>query len=78
VKQQIIDLDTVTQALKYVLVIDWEAFSPLANHIMERYKVKVHHFQNFEWLAMQARNSLGEEWKNYFNNTSITNPGNST
>ncbi|HKM77191.1 MAG TPA: DUF4760 domain-containing protein [Candidatus Bathyarchaeia archaeon] len=70
VQQRIIDLDTVTEALKYVVVIDWEAVSPLANHIMERYKVKVHHFQNFEWLAMQARNSLGEEWKNYFDNTS--------
>jgi 16S rRNA A1518/A1519 N6-dimethyltransferase RsmA/KsgA/DIM1 with predicted DNA glycosylase/AP lyase activity len=36
VKQRIIDLNTVTEALKYLVVADWEAFSPLANHLMER------------------------------------------
>lgn len=70
VKQRIIDLDTVTEALKYLVVADWEAFSPLASHLMERYRAKVHHFQNFQWLAMQARNNLGDEWKNYFDNAS--------
>jgi len=37
VKQRIIDLDSITEALSYLVVADWEAFSPLANHIMERY-----------------------------------------
>ncbi len=41
-----------------MIVYDWERFQPLVKHIMERYKVPVNPYENFEWLATETRRFL--------------------
>ena len=54
-KDKIVDLSTVRNALQYLVVFDWEAFAPVTNHLMERFKLAVNPWENFEWLAQETK-----------------------
>jgi len=58
VREGIIDLTIAIHSLRYLLVFDWQRFEPLVKHIMERYKVPVNPYENFEWLAQETRKYL--------------------
>jgi len=58
VREGIIDLTIAIHSLRYLLVYDWQRFEPLTKHLMERYKVPVNPYENFEWLAQETRKYL--------------------
>jgi len=58
VREGIIDLTIAIHSLRYLIVFDWQAFEPLVKHLMERYKVPVNPYENFEWLAQETRKVL--------------------
>ncbi len=58
VKEGIIDLTIAVHSLRYLIVYDWDRFQPLVKHLMERYKVLVNPYENFEWLATETRRFL--------------------
>jgi hypothetical protein len=60
VREKVIDLATIRNALQNLVVIDWEAFSPLSAHLMQRFNIKVNPWQNFEWLASETRKYMQE------------------
>jgi hypothetical protein len=57
-KDNIVDLRTIRNALQYLVVTDWDAFSPLSKHLMERFKLTVNPWGSFEWLADETRRHL--------------------
>jgi hypothetical protein len=57
----VVDLQLLRSTLQYLVVWDWEAFSPLSKHFMERFKVSVHPWENFEWLAEGNRKYMAEK-----------------
>jgi hypothetical protein len=63
VKEGIIDLTVAVHSLRYLLVFDWQRFEPLTKHLMERYKVPVNPYENFEWLARETRKYLQTQGK---------------
>jgi len=58
VREGIIDFTIAIHSLRYLLVFDWQRFEPLVKHLMERYKVPVNPYENFEWLAHETRKYL--------------------
>lgn len=58
VRESIIDLTIAVHSLRYLIVFDWDRFEPLVKHLMERYKVPVNPYENFEWLASETRKYL--------------------
>ncbi|HVH14844.1 MAG TPA: hypothetical protein VNA15_03890, partial [Candidatus Angelobacter sp.] len=58
VREGIIDFTIAIHSLRYLLVFDWQRFEPLVKHLMERYKVPVNPYENFEWLAQETRKFL--------------------
>lgn len=58
VREGIIDLTIAVHSLRYLIVFDWDRFQPLTKHLMDRYKVPVNPYENFEWLASQTRKYL--------------------
>ena len=58
VREGIIDFTIAIHSLRYLLVFDWQRFEPLVKHLMERYKVPVNPYENFEWLAQETRKYL--------------------
>jgi hypothetical protein len=63
VKEGIIDLTIAVHSLRYLIVFDWEIFQQLVKHLMERYKVPVNPYENFEWLATETRRFLQSSGK---------------
>lgn len=58
----LIDIITLTRTFKYLVILDWQAFEPIAKHIQKRYGFKRNEiFQNFEWLANQTNRILREK-----------------
>lgn len=57
-REGLIEISIVRNALQYLVVFDWEAFSPLSRHLMERYGLKVNAWRNFEWLAEDVRGQM--------------------
>jgi len=41
VKESIIDLKTVMNALKYIVVVDWATMAPMLNYLNGEYKLKI-------------------------------------
>jgi hypothetical protein len=70
VREGIIDLTIAVHSLRYLIVYDWDRFQPLVKHLMERYKVPVNPYENFEWLASQTRRFLAESGKIHTEDTS--------
>jgi hypothetical protein len=60
---EVIDLELLRSSLQYLVVWDWDAFSPFSKHFMERYKLSIHPWKNFEWLAAENRKSMAEREK---------------
>ena len=60
IRDGILDGPTVMNALQYLVVFDWNAFAPLSNYLMRRYKLRVNAWQNFEWLAQETRQRMEE------------------
>ncbi|MBO0887563.1 DUF4760 domain-containing protein [Candidatus Bathyarchaeota archaeon] len=58
VKEGIIDQTIAVHSLRYLVVSDWDRFQPLVKHLMERFKVSVNPYSNFEWLASETRKFL--------------------
>ncbi len=66
VKDGIIDKQTILNALQYLVVIDWEAFAPLLEHLSQRYGERfkeaiTNPWENFQWLAEESRKYLTEK-----------------
>ena len=57
-REGIVDLKTITNALQYLVVVDWNAFSPLDKHLMDRYKLSVSPWGNFKWLSDEVDNRM--------------------
>ena len=57
-RDKIVDLRTIRNALQYLVVIDWDIFSPLSKHLMERYNLSANPWANFEWLAEETRKHM--------------------
>jgi hypothetical protein len=76
VKEGIIDLTIAIHSLRYLIISDWQVFEPLVKHLMERYKVPVNPYENFEWLAKETRKALEESGKigDAFGRLSSTKP----
>jgi hypothetical protein len=58
VKDGIVDGQTMMNALQYLVVVDWNAFAPLSDHLMQRFKISVTPWQNFRWLAEETRKQM--------------------
>src|SRR5207237_4958340 len=58
VREGIIDFTIAIHSLRYLLVFDWQRFEPCVKHLMERLKVPVNPYENFEWLAQETRKYL--------------------
>ncbi|HXQ91780.1 MAG TPA: hypothetical protein VN739_02145 [Nitrososphaerales archaeon] len=54
----IVDLSIIRNALQYRKTVDWDVFAPLSKHSMERQKLTVNSWGNFEWLAEETRRHL--------------------
>lgn len=76
VKEGIIELTIAIHSLRYLVIADWQVFEPLVKHLMERYKVPVNPYENFEWLALETRKVLEESGKisDTFGRISSTKP----
>jgi hypothetical protein len=57
-REKIIDLDMVVNALQYLVIVDWQTFSPLCKHLLERYGLAVNPRQNFQWLADESKKRM--------------------
>jgi hypothetical protein len=53
VRDGLIEMSVARNALHYIVVLDWDTFKPMAEHLVERYKVNT--WTNFEWLAEDTR-----------------------
>ena len=63
VKEGLIDQTIAIHSLRYIVVADWQVFEPLVKHLMERYKVPVNPYENFEWLADETQKFLRDSGK---------------
>lgn len=54
VKDNIIDLHTVMNALKYIVVTDWRVMEPMITYLNKQYNLKLNPWENFEWLAKET------------------------
>ena len=74
VREGIIDFTIAIHSLRYLLVFDWQRFEPLVKHLMERYKVPVNPYENFEWLAQETRKYLESQGRIDTGHPEITPP----
>jgi hypothetical protein len=58
VKDGIVDLRTVMNALKYIVVYDWKTLEPMVRYLNGVYKLKGNPWENFEWLANETERYL--------------------
>ena len=58
VKDNIIDLQTVMNSLKYIVVKDWKVMYPMITYLNKQYSLKLNPWENFEWLARQTARYL--------------------
>lgn len=58
VQHGIMDLDTMMDAMKYIIVTDWEIMEPLLRYICQAHGFKMFPWKNFEWLAKETKKYL--------------------
>jgi hypothetical protein len=58
VKDGIVELKTVMNALKYIVVFDWKTMEPMIRYLNGVYKLKGNPWGNFEWLAKETEKYL--------------------
>jgi hypothetical protein len=75
-KQGIVELRTLQDVLGHRIVLDWDAFSPAAEHYREKTFKRQYIFLNWEWLAREARNYLALKEKELSRPSSTTKPFN--
>jgi hypothetical protein len=51
-------LKTIRNALHFLVVTDWDTFTPLSKHLMERFKLSVNPWGSFEWLPTETRRHM--------------------
>lgn len=61
VKDDIVDLQTVMNALKYIVIYDWKTMAPMIKYLNETFKLKSNPWGNFEWLAKETAKYLNED-----------------
>lgn len=54
VKDEVIDLKTMMNALKYIVVNDWRTMEPMIMYLNSKYNLKANPWGNFEWLAQRT------------------------
>jgi hypothetical protein len=64
VKDKIIDLKTVMNALKYIVVYDWRTMEPMIMYLNKTYGLKSNPWGNFEWLAHETEKYLDSQGEN--------------
>jgi hypothetical protein len=64
VKDGIIDLKTVMNALKYIVVYDWKTMEPMIRYLNGIYGLKSNPWGNFEWLAHETEKYLDGQGAN--------------
>ncbi|MDE1852399.1 MAG: hypothetical protein KGI38_01495 [Thaumarchaeota archaeon] len=57
-KDGIVDLQTVMNALKYIVIYDWNTMAPMIKYLNGTYKLKNNPWENFEWLAKETAKYL--------------------
>jgi hypothetical protein len=57
-KAGVVDLEMLKSALQYLVVWDWDAFSPFVNHLMETHDLFVHPWEDFQWLAVESKRRM--------------------
>jgi hypothetical protein len=60
-KNDVVEFATLAEALKYLVVVDWRIFKPFAEHLAERYKVRINAWENFEWLANETEKYMSQK-----------------
>jgi hypothetical protein len=58
VKDNILDLKTVMNALKYIVVYDWKTMEPMIKYLNGVYGLRNNPWGNFEWLARETEKYL--------------------
>lgn len=58
VKDNIIDLHTVMNSLKYIVVVDWKTMEPMLLYLNSKYNLKLNPWASFEWLASETEKYL--------------------
>ncbi len=58
VKDGIVDLKTIMNALKYIVVYDWKTMEPMIRYLNGKYNLKANPWANFEWLATETEKYL--------------------
>lgn len=65
-KDGLIDADTLANTFKLLVALDWQAFKPASDHIVERYGLKQNEmFSNFEWLAEETEKTLRQKGSDF-------------
>jgi hypothetical protein len=52
---------TFDQAIKKYRGVDLKVFAPVSDHFMQRYRVKLNPWHNFEWLATKTEKYMAEK-----------------
>lgn len=64
-KDGIVDLVTLMNALKYIVVFDWKAMEPMIRYLNSFYGLRYNPWENFQWLAEETERYMktkeGEE-----------------
>ncbi len=58
VRDGIVDLKTVMNVLKYIVVYDWKTMEPMLTYLNSVYGLKTNPWENFEWLAKETEKYL--------------------
>jgi hypothetical protein len=58
IRDNVIDLQTVMNSLKYIVVTDWRTMEPMIRYLNAQYGLKLNPWGNFEWLARETEKYL--------------------
>jgi hypothetical protein len=58
VKDGIVELKTVMNVLKYIVVYDWTTMEPMIRFLNKTYGLKSNPWENFQWLAKETESYL--------------------
>jgi hypothetical protein len=61
VKDGIVEKETVMNALKWIVVIDWRKMEPMIAFLNKEYRLKGNPWGNFEWLAKETERYLDQQ-----------------
>jgi len=60
VRDGIVEKETVMNALKYIVVTDWNRMEPMLRYLNKQFGLKLNPWGNFEWLAKETQEYLAQ------------------